>query len=640
MFQRIFCLIAILTCIFEINAQNLIKVKDFKEADMAVSANLEKVLDPNEGEYCPLVIVRNAQLDGFRFPDAVKTIFGKDPKTGKDVYWVYLPCRSSKITITNYKHKLGELTYKFYGINNLRSGRTYDLVLDIPVSKAIRGKQYLTINVTPVNASIEVFANGQTSGDMWLATNGSASREIEPGTYHISVSAPNYHTITKEINFHGEEPETVQIDLKPNFGYVSIKPTDELAGAGIFIDNLNVAIGSLTDHLITSGTHKLKISKELYKTYETEFTISDNQRLQLEPKLIADFATTTISTSDPEAEIWRDGKLLGKGSWRGTLPRGTYMFETRRDNYRTHEEIVNVEASSTPLEIILDSPTPILGSLSVESSPIGATIQIDGKHSGTTPRSFHDLYVGPHTVALSLPGYKTITRNVTITENNPQRITETLISTARPKAEKPKKPEQKVTTPKPQKSTIVKPNQKAGFLKKTGGYVELGASAPGNIGIYAAAGGYISGFNMEISTIIGLQKSQKFDFFGQYIPEYGTSLDGRDCQYKSYELGFKFGYGLGIGSRFMLTPQIGINDVIIKSLGDSSNALKSANILSGAIGIRTYFAISKNLGVALIPEYRFKIASTETINTMANLDKHIKNWIEGFNCKLSFTFCY
>lgn len=98
----------------------------------------------------------------------------------------------------------------------------------------------------------------------------------------------------------------------------------------------------------------------------------------------------------------------------------------------------------------------------------------------------------------------------------------------------------------------------------------------------------------------------------------------------------------------MLTPQIGVNDVFIitkrNNPGDNhyddNGALKNANVLSGVIGIRTYYAVSKQFGVSLIPEYRFNIASTKTIKHMANLDSRIKYWIKGFNCKISFTFCY
>lgn len=676
MFRRIFCLITLLACIFEISAQNLIKVKDFKEADMAISANQEKVIDPNEGEYCPLVIVRNATFDGFRFPDAVKTIFGKDPKTEEDVYWVYLPCRSSKITITNSKHKLGELTYKFYGVNNLRSGTNYDLWLDISLPKAIGGKQYLTITVTPPNSSVEVFAEGQSIGDMWTVTNGKATREIDPGTYYISVSAPNYYTLRQEILFTGAEPETLPVELKPNFGYLSLKQTDDLTGAGIYIDNVNVATGTLSNHILASGTHKLKVSKELYKTYETEFTISDNQRLMIEPRLIADFATTSVTTSDSKAEIWRDGKLLGKGSWRGPLPKGSYLFETRRENHRPQQKMVKVESITSPVNITLDAPEPILGSLSVESIPDGATIEIDGVNKGTTPRSFHDILVGNHNITISLPNHQPISRTITITENTPQHIKETLESEGTAtitlnsssnlkidgKNIHAHNGEYKFCAPVGSKHTVVASkngysttrksftipthgqidinlNQKEFFVKNgKAGYVDiLGLSAPANLGINLGIGGYFSGFNVELGFIIGCQKSHEIEFTSSYNESVNYFHKNT---YKGHELGCKLGYGIICGPKFMITPQAGINSVFIMSTQNIMATVKKAAALSVCGGLRFYFAFDNLVGISFVPEYRHSVCAKEVTRQMAHFDKRINNWMNGFNAKINLTFTF
>lgn len=667
MHRIIVCFFTALLCVLQTAARNPIEVKEFKEVNISLPVNQEKVYD-QEGELCPLVIVRNVTIDGFKFPDAIKTIPGKDPKTNEDIYWVYLQSQSKKIKITNPAHKeLGEVLYN--APFSLRPGVTYDLYLDISLPKAIGGKQYLTFNVSPQNATVEVFRTGQSVGDMWTVTNGNATREVDPGTYYVAVSAPNYHQTQQEIQFDGDEPKTITIELKPNFGFLTIKQTDDLAGAGIYIDNINVATGSLSDHIISSGSHNLKISKELYKTYETEFSISDNQHLLLEPNLIADFATTSVSTSDPNAEIWRDNKLLGKGAWRGPLPKGAYMFETRRENHRSKQKMVKVESITEPIDITLEAPEPILGSLSVESSPMGAKIEIDGADKGITPRSFHDLLVGSHSVTLSMPGYQAITKEVSIAENEPKKLSETLSNissvkitcgsharltidgqfipnhageyifeapvgsqhTAEVTGEGYTTVNKKFTIPA-NGNLSVNLRQKELLLKKKCAYIDLGAAAPGNIAIYGAVGGYISGFNMELSALFGIQKSQEFFFSGAN----GTS----ENRYKSYELGARLGYGIHCGTRIMLTPQIGVNDVIVQANKEVHGTLKSAHVCSGVGGLRAYVAFTESVGLALIPEYRFKIAAPDAITLMMQSDKRIKNWIEGFNCKLCFTVCF
>ena len=73
------------------------------------------------------------------------------------------------------------------------------------------------------------------------------------------------------------------------------------------------------------------------------------------------------------------------------------------------------------LSIIL--PTAVsaaTGTLSITSSPSGATIQIDGvavggsRGDGTTPQSFPDTWEGSHTVRLTKAGYDPYTSTVTV----------------------------------------------------------------------------------------------------------------------------------------------------------------------------------------------------------------------------------
>jgi len=60
------------------------------------------------------------------------------------------------------------------------------------------------------------------------------------------------------------------------------------------------------------------------------------------------------------------------------------------------------------------STAPVSGTLLVSSSPQGASIAIDGVPSGTTPAQF-SLPAGTHAVTLSRPGYRTTTKQVTLT---------------------------------------------------------------------------------------------------------------------------------------------------------------------------------------------------------------------------------
>lgn len=79
------------------------------------------------------------------------------------------------------------------------------------------------------------------------------------------------------------------------------------------------------------------------------------------------------------------------------------------------------------------------GALQVYSEPPGATVQLDGTPSGTTPLSLNDLEVGDHVVKLELPGHTSLVRTVTIRSGQVHELTAQL--PPRRLAQKPVEPQ-------------------------------------------------------------------------------------------------------------------------------------------------------------------------------------------------------
>lgn len=71
------------------------------------------------------------------------------------------------------------------------------------------------------------------------------------------------------------------------------------------------------------------------------------------------------------------------------------------------------------------------GTLEIDSEPVGATVQIDGRTLGTTPYR-RDTFVGQHEVLLSKPGYGLHTGSVQIVEGDTAKLSATLIQTVIP----------------------------------------------------------------------------------------------------------------------------------------------------------------------------------------------------------------
>ncbi len=76
--------------------------------------------------------------------------------------------------------------------------------------------------------------------------------------------------------------------------------------------------------------------------------------------------------------------------------------------------------------VIAAAPALMVGELVIDSSPQGATIQLDGSGSFQTPYTATSLSVGRHTVALSKPGYATESRTIEIAVGLKSRLMVTL----------------------------------------------------------------------------------------------------------------------------------------------------------------------------------------------------------------------
>jgi hypothetical protein len=67
---------------------------------------------------------------------------------------------------------------------------------------------------------------------------------------------------------------------------------------------------------------------------------------------------------------------------------------------------------------VTTAPAIVSGQLSIDSTPQGAQIQVDGQAAGVTPFSLANLMPGQHTVTVSRPGFVTDTRTVNVSSGS------------------------------------------------------------------------------------------------------------------------------------------------------------------------------------------------------------------------------
>ncbi len=399
--HRIVVLLCFLCCIIGAAAQQL-SVASFKRMPTDLDARVNYPIIDQNGKKCAIIKVETTHT-GFAFDTGTLSVQEVKQKLGE--IWVYVQPRVRKITINHAT--LGVLReYIFPEL--IDEATVYVMKLEAaapaPVSN-VRRTGFLIVESTPSDAEVWL-------DDEWLG-NTPFSKKYPIGTkVQYSIRKQLYHSEVGVATVT-EAQTKLNVALKPAYGSLQVKSAP--AGAVVYMDAEVQPVGTtpFTLEQVASGSHKLRFQMPMYETANREVVVTDGGSASVNVPLQARFATLTIK-SLPGAAIEVDGKALGTGSVVVKQSEGICDIKATLAGHRDAQQQLTVEAGRD--ETIQLNPTPIYGSLAIESTPMGANIFVDGKACGTTPNVIDELLVGEHTVLVSKPGCADYKATVTIAE--------------------------------------------------------------------------------------------------------------------------------------------------------------------------------------------------------------------------------
>lgn len=387
--------------------------------DLTANTHGTMVHDQN-GNLCALIKVETTH-DGFTF-DVGSLGVSEVRRVGGEV-WVYVPFGVRRMTLSH--PQFGVIRdYQFPCA--IEKGRTYIMTLIAGTVRTIveqaTSKQFLWIELNPSDAILEI--NGKVK-----ATDNGVYQELMPfGTYQYKAYCQNYHDLMGQVTISDpDNTHSLELSLRPNFGFLSINATrqPDIKGAFVYIDERYVGEIPLSNLQIASGSHKIRIIKEMYEAYNGTFTIADEEHKSISQHLTPDFADVTLQAGD-NAAIYINGDFKGNGQWSGRLSCGSYIFETRKPGHIAYKMPYDITVSDNSKRIFLQGPTPIYGSLVISSTPSKSRICIDGQYIGETPKYISRQVIGEYEVTLEAKGYEKQTKTVSVTEGNESSLVFTL----------------------------------------------------------------------------------------------------------------------------------------------------------------------------------------------------------------------
>lgn len=388
-------------------------IKDFFLAQTDLTANTPgtMVRDQN-GNVCALIKVETP-LDDITYDVGILGICQTKRVGGE--FWLYVPFGIRKI---NIGHKDMGVIRDFYFPIPIESACTYILKLNTPVAARTYDdsrKQTLVLNVMPEDAKVMI------NYSPVKLNNGTYKEQYYLGKYDLDVTADRYHDLKTTIQITDpDNPCQVNVSLKPKFGWLTINSEGD---EKLYLDDQLRSFRPGVRFELNSSNYRLRIEKPLHKPYETVISMTDSLSMVLNPEFEAIYRDITFNVGK-NAKIWIDGKSVGTGRYRQKLEYGIYTIESRLDSHRSTKKVLTV-GPDTPETITLDTPTPINGTLKVNSTPALADVYLNGYHVGETPYHVETL-VGIYEVTLKKDGYNPKTVTITVQENEESKVNEEL----------------------------------------------------------------------------------------------------------------------------------------------------------------------------------------------------------------------
>ena len=168
-------------------------------------------------------------------------------------------------------------------------------------------------------------------------------------------------------------------------------------------------------------------------------------------------------------------------------------------------------------------------------------------------------------------------------------------------------------------------------------YAEAGVRVGTFVSFGGTIGGYISNVNIEASAFYGTGNSETIYWSGNDTKPISS------IYHPELVVNGKVGYGIAAGTRFRITPQLGINYLSLKeSMQEESNVTPAngSNVTSALFGVRFSAIITNHFGVSLSPEYSFGVGKSNGYKELEAVSSKIKNWGQGFNVKLGLMIAF
>ena len=247
----------------------------------------------------------------------------------------------------------------------------------------------------------------------WLAPRVGNHWLLRPGKRHIRVEAAGYTTFSSQIVVGDAPLQAQEITLEPLPGHlrIDLSPVDR---AEVYIDGVlsGTAPGMISG--IKAGTRDVEVRTARYLSFAASIEI-EGKGIEQRLKVVLDpaWADVVIDSKPAGAEVVVDDKSLGQTPLNFELLQGRRVVQLRKTGYKKWRQTLKVNAGKAVNlgEIVLNKAD---GRLKVASTPVGASLTVDGEFHGRTPLEVALSPDKSHRIRLIKEGFKPAERTIKV----------------------------------------------------------------------------------------------------------------------------------------------------------------------------------------------------------------------------------
>ena len=249
--------------------------------------------------------------------------------------------------------------------------------------------------------------------------------ELEPGPHTVRIESDRYLPFIDIVDVTGlDQLERIHVQLTPKWAEVEVR--SEPSGATILSSANEIGVTPETIELL-EGIHELTVVKEGFSAWDGNIVAVSNvdQTLPMIRLLPAD-ARLLVNTIPRGANVTVNGRYRGQSPLTLSLaPDVDYQIGMSKAGYGVTSRSLRLQSAVS--ESITVDLSARLGTVTLDVSPVDATVYVDGRARGTG-RMIVRLSSAPHKIEVKRRGYRDWSTTMTPRPGYPQTLSARLRS--------------------------------------------------------------------------------------------------------------------------------------------------------------------------------------------------------------------